>query len=187
MRRLAFLFLALTAGCASLTKPTAEALPAAAGPEKAPAAAPPAVAGPVKPPPEKKPAPRAPAPASSTTPAAAAAPAPALSATPGAPPSAGPRLDLKGLEQRLRDTRAIGVFTKLSLKNKVDDLLAKFRAYHDGRQPPTLTDLRPNYELLIMKVQSLIQKDDPTLSDDVARSREAIWSVLADKSKFTSI
>ena len=98
-----------------------------------------------------------------------------------------PPLDVAALKARLRDTNAIGIFTKLALKNQVDDLLAKFRTYHGGRQPPTLTDLRPNYELLIMKVQSLIQKDDPALADDVARSREAIWGVLADKSKFTLI
>src|SRR5262249_7854586 len=36
-------------------------------------------------------------------------------------------LDLRSLEQRLRDTTAIGVFTKLSLKNQVDDLLREFR------------------------------------------------------------
>jgi hypothetical protein len=156
MRRVALLFLALTAGCASMTKPPADAPPAVAGPAKAPA--------------ERKPAPGAPA-----------------TAAPAAKGGAAPHLDLKGLEQRLKDTSAIGIFTKLALKNQVDDLLAKFRAYHDGRKPPTLTDLRPNYELLIMKVQSLIQKDDPALADDVARSREVIWGVLADKSKFTSI
>ena len=130
----------------------------------------------------------APAPALATpapaTPVPAAA-APALPATARA--GAAPNLDLKGLEQRLKSTKAIGIFTKLALKNQVDDLLAKFRAFHDGRQPPTLADLRPNYELLIMKVQSLIQKDDPELADDVTRSREAIWGVLADKNKFTLI
>ena len=147
MRNFAFLFLALTAGCASMRKPPAGAPPAAA-------AAPPA----------------------------ASAPAPAAARA-----DAAPHLDLKGLEQRLRDTSAIGFFTKLSLKNQVDDLLGKFRAYHDGRQPPTLTDLRPNYELLMMKVLSLLQEDDPALADDVARSREGIWSVLADKKKFTLI
>ncbi len=160
MRNTAFLFLALTAGCASMTKPPADAPPAVAAPAKAAA--------------DKKPAPRAPATPASAAPAAAKA-------------GAAPHLDLKGLEQRLKDTHAIGIFTKLALKNQVDDLLAKFRAYHGGQQPPTLTDLRPNYELLIMKVQSLIQKDDPALADDVARSREAIWGVLADKSKFTLI
>jgi hypothetical protein len=142
---------------------------------------------------EKKPAPRAPAtpgsaapvPALATPAPATPAPAPALPAA--AKAGAAPNLDLKGLEQRLKSTKAIGIFTKLALKNQVDDLLAKFRAFHDGRQPPTLADLRPNYELLIMKVQSLIQNDDPELADDVTRSREAIWGVLADKNKFTLI
>jgi len=172
MRSLAFLFLALTAGCAGMTKPPVDAPPSAARTAKAPA--------------EKKPAPKAPATPAPAAPATPASAAPAAAA-PAAKAGAAPHLDLKGLEQRLKDTSAIGIFTKLALKNQVDDLLAKFRTYHDGRKPPTLADLRPNYELLIMKVQSLIQKDDPALADDVARSREVIWGVLADKSKFTSI
>ena len=39
-------------------------------------------------------------------------------------------LDFKLLGTRLRETRAIGVMTKLSLKNQADDLVAAFRAYH---------------------------------------------------------
>jgi len=154
MRILAFLLMALTAGCAGVTKPTSDAVASPAGPEQRAAAAP------------------------------AAAP---VAAPPAAKVDAAPHLDLKGLERRLKDTSAIGVFTKLGLKNKVDDLLVMFRAYHDGHQPPTLADLRPSYELLIMKVQSLIQKDDPSLAADVARSREAIWAVLADKTQFALI
>src|SRR5260221_12018223 len=54
---------------------------------------------------------------------AAPAPKPATAAAaPPAPPPP-PALNLASLEQRLRDTHAIGVFTKLSLKNQVDDLL----------------------------------------------------------------
>jgi hypothetical protein len=180
MRTLAFLFLALAAGCAGMTKP--------------PADAPPAVAGPVKAPADEKPAPKATPAASAAASGAHAAPvapathtAPTAPAAPVAQAAAAPHLDLKGLEQRLKATKAIGLFTKLALKNQVDDLLTKFRAYHGGQQPPTLTDLRPNYELLIMKVQSLIQKDDPALAADVAQSREAIWGVLADKNKFALI
>ncbi len=195
MRTLAILFLALAAGCASMTKPPADAPPAVAGPVKAPAGTKPAPRVPATPAPAAHVAHVAPAApvahAAPTAPAAHAVPAvPAAPAAPAAPvaqTAAAPRLDLKGLEQRLKATKAIGIFTKLALKNQVDDLLAKFRAYHEGRQPPTLTDLRPNYELLLMKVQSLIQKDDPVLSDDIARSREVIWSVLADKNKFSLI
>lgn len=173
LRAPAFLLLTLAAGCASLASAPGERVGAAEAPG-APAST--AAATP-------RPATRAPV--------AAAAPAPAAPTTAAARPAAaaepGPQLDLPGLEKRLKETDAIGLFTKLSLKNSVDDLVEKFRAYHGGRQPPTLADLRPSYELLIMKVQSLIQKDDPTLADDVARSREVIWSVLADKRKFATI
>lgn len=91
------------------------------------------------------------------------------------------------MEQRLRDTHAIGVFTKLSLKNQVDDLLSQFRAYHGGRQPPTLTDLRQQYELLLLKVVTLLQGGDAPLASAVSSSREAIWSILADPRKFSQI
>jgi len=130
-----------------------------------------------------EPPPRAPAAPRAQPPAAA--PAAPAAAKPAAPAAAA--LDLNGLEQRLRDTRAIGVFTKLSLKNQVDDLLSEFRTYHKGRTPPTLTQLRQQYEVLLMKVVTLLQDGDPTLARSVASSREAIWGVLTDPAKFANI
>jgi len=58
-------------------------------------------------------------------------PAVTAAAAARAPTAAGatPALDLTGLEQRLRETHAIGLFTKLSLKNQVDDLLANSRIF----------------------------------------------------------
>jgi hypothetical protein len=121
--------------------------------------------------------------APTTPPKAAAASAPPTSSKPAAPPP----LDLKGLEQRLRDTRAIGVFTKLSLKNQVDDLLAQFKDLHQGKSKATVAQLRQKYELLLMKVVTLLQDGDPTLASAVSSSREAIWDVLADPQKFAAI
>ena len=127
--------------------------------------------------------PRAPATAAiPSTSAAVAAPSP-----PRPPVAAAPALDLKGLEQRLRDTSAIGLFTKLSLKNQVDDLLAQFRAFHQGQSRNTLDQLRQKYELLLMKVVSLLQDGDPALANAVLFSREAIWSILTDPKKFAAI
>lgn len=95
-------------------------------------------------------------------------------------------LDLKSLENRLRETRAIGFFTKLSLKNQVDDLVGRFRRFHaDGRA--TLEDLRERYNLLFLKVLSLLQDDDPKLFRDITASREAIWDLLADPVKFRNL
>ena len=112
---------------------------------------------------------------SATTPAKPA-PAPA-------PTAAAPALDLKALEERLKGTDAIGVLTKLSLKNQVDDLVTRFRAFHAGSRPPTLAELRPTFDLLLMKVMSLLQDKDAALARDIQASREAIWGVLADAAK----
>ena len=144
--------------------------PAAATPVPAQAPA----AKPVSPP--AKPAPPSP-------PSAKPAPPPptAKPPAPQAAPPAQPTLDLKSLEARLKDTAAIGVLTKLSLKNQVDDLIARFLAFHDGNRPPTLSELRPAYELLLMKVLSLLQDKDAALARDINASREALWSLLTDR------
>ncbi len=102
-------------------------------------------------------------------------------------PAPKPTLNLTDLERRLRDTPAIGVFTKLSLKNQVDDLLNAFRdLYRDPNRRPT-AELRQRYDLLLLKVLSLLQDSDPPLAAAIAASREAIWSILADPEQFAKI
>ena len=94
-------------------------------------------------------------------------------------------LDFKSLGTRLRETRAIGVMTKLSLKNQADDLVAAFRAYHKRQGKATLAELRRSYDMLLLKVLSLLQDSDPALARDIVQSRAAIWGILADPRKFT--
>lgn len=119
-------------------------------------------------------------------PAAAPAPAAATVAAPATAPAAG-TLDLKSLEQRLRDTKAIGVFTKLALKNQVDDLLTGFRGHHSGKPRPPLPELRQNFDGLMLKVLTLLQDDDPALAKTILSSRDALWGILADPVKFAQI
>jgi hypothetical protein len=102
--------------------------------------------------------------------------------TPKAPP-----LDLAALEQRLKDTKAIGVLTKITLKNQVDDLLDQFRAYYQGKLRTDLASLRRSYDLLVLKVLSLLQDGDQALATAIAASREAIWGILSDPVKFATI
>lgn len=131
-------------------------------------------------------APPAKAPAKAAAPAAPAAkkePAPAAEAK----QQAAAPLDLNSLETRLKNTQAIGVLTKLTLKNQVDDLLNQFRAFYQGKLKTTLADLRRPYDLLILKVLSLLQDKDPPLAADLAASREAIWGILSDPVKFAQI
>jgi hypothetical protein len=112
--------------------------------------------------------------------------APRAVPAPAAPQPAAAPLDLESLESRLRQTSAIGRFTKLSLKNQVDDLIDRFRAYHRRQGSETLADLRRKYDMLFMKVLSLLQDSDPSLARDIVKSRTAIWSILEDPRKFTA-
>lgn len=96
-------------------------------------------------------------------------------------------LALDTLEQRLKNTPAIGVFTKLTLKNQVDDLLDRFRAHYEGRGGLTIPQLRQHYEQLLAKVHGLLKDGDPALAGAVVNSREAIWGVLTDPVKFAKL
>jgi hypothetical protein len=111
-------------------------------------------------------------------------PASLATAATGAPK---PQLDFKAMEQRLRDTSAIGVFTKLSIKNQVDDLLKAFRGYHSGHIPPSLDELHQRYDGLLLKVVTLVQDDDATLATSISASRGAIWERLSNKESFQAI
>jgi len=97
---------------------------------------------------------------------------------------AAPPLDLTSLETRLKETNAIGVMTKIALKNQVDDLLDQFRAFYAGKLKTTLAELRQPYDLLVLKVLSLLQDSDPSLAAAIVASREAIWGILSDPVKF---
>lgn len=122
--------------------------------------------------------PSAPAPAATIEPSAQA------EAPPGAPP--GPALDLAALESRLRDTDSIGLLTKIALKNQINDLLERFREHYLSGPSNDVASLRTPYDLLVLKVLALVQDGDPPLAGTIAGSREAIWSILADREKFNA-
>jgi hypothetical protein len=122
------------------------------------------------------------------TPSAAAPPAKseAAAAAPAKPQAAAP-LDLKSLETRLKETPAIGVFTKLTLKNQIDALLDQFRAFYQGKLKTSLADLRRSYDMLVLKVLALLQDADPPLASAIVGSREAIWGILSNPAKFAAV
>ena len=174
-RYAAVLLLLFTAGCAkvppdpraSQPQPEVVATQAAAQPVATPVA-----------PATLPPAPRVAAPRAPATPPPVAAPT--------APP-APLKLDLDALVAQLRATKAIGFFTKISLKNQVDDLMKQFREHYQGKSGRTMTDLRRSYDLLIMKVLSLLQDTDQKLALAIVSSREAIWALLSDQNKFANL
>ncbi len=102
-------------------------------------------------------------------------------------PQAAAPLDLKSLETRLKETQAIGVFTKLTLKSQIDELLGQFRAFYQGKLKTSLADLRRSYDMLVLKVLALLQDADPPLASAIAGSREAIWGILSNPAKFAAV
>ncbi len=91
------------------------------------------------------------------------------------------------LVARLRATKAIGFFTKLALKNEIDDLMDRFRRFHAGDGNTPLEKLRDHYNLLFMKVITLLQDGDPPLGQEIARARQILWAKLADPREFTRL
>jgi hypothetical protein len=76
------------------------------------------------------------------------------------------------------------VLTKISVKNQSDDLLERFRAYHRQQGAPPLSELRRSYDMLCLKLLTLLQDGDPPLAKAIDGSRAAIWEILADQKKF---
>jgi hypothetical protein len=176
------------ASATTATKPA----PAGTAPKPAPAttATKPAPAASTKTPPPstKKAPPAAQAQAKPpATPQTAKAPATKPQPAPPAKATTTSTLDLEALKAELKQTKAIGLMTKLSLKNKVDDLLDDFRKHHQGKSTPTLAELRSTYDLLMMKVLSLLQDRDQKLASEIVSSREQIWGLLADPKKFATL
>ena len=91
---------------------------------------------------------------------------------------------IANLVARIRETGAIGFFTKLALKNQIDDLLSEFREFHEGVSNTELAVLNDQFNLLLMKVITLLQDDDPKLFQDIVSAREFLWINLADIERF---
>jgi len=177
----AVLLLLLVAACTRVKPDTP-----VSGPKNAPTqpGAPPSAAKPAAP---AKPQPGAAAPAAPSGRATGPKAADKVASPVAKTPAAASTLDLKTLEAQLKDTKAIGFFTKITLKNQVDDLLDRFRQYYQGKAKLTLTDLRRSYDLLMLKVLSLLQDEDQMLASAIVSSREAIWRLLADPKTFATL
>ena len=103
------------------------------------------------------------------------------------PDTVAEQYDIKALVARLRDTSAIGFFTKLALKNQIDDLMDRFRRLHAREEETPLDRLRDQFNLLFMKVITLLQDGDPALGQEIARGREILWGKLADPREFVRL
>lgn len=93
-------------------------------------------------------------------------------------------LSLTSLETRLRITPALSVVEKLTMKSDIASLMASFRLAH-AAGAPEVEELRQPYDRLLSRIRARLGRD-PQLATDIAVSREAIWDVLSDRTKFAS-
>lgn len=102
----------------------------------------------------------------------------------GCPPVEEEIVDLQILADMLADTKAIGMFTKLSLKKDIEKMLSRLSKYHDGKSKFTLEQIEEQYNLLLMKIAIHLQDNDLTLHRHLCNAWLVIWEDLRDYDNF---
>lgn len=94
-----------------------------------------------------------------------------------------PVFDIDVLIERVKETDAVGVFTKLSLKNQIDDLLEHAAEVNQSPAPENVEKLRNEFEGLLLKTVTLLNNgEDYTLAEDIYLAREQLWkSIMENK------
>jgi hypothetical protein len=89
-------------------------------------------------------------------------------------------IDMEILTNRLKKTKAIGLFTKLAIRNDVSDLMNDVKRYRKKSMLDSkIEEIRESFEGLLMKIIALLD-DDPELSRDMYVGRELIWKSLLE-------
>jgi len=96
------------------------------------------------------------------------------------PPVKVANVDFKVLKERLKDTDAIGFFTKLAIRNDIVDLMDKIKQYRKKSQlKAKMKEIRSSFDGLLLKIIALLE-GDPNLSRDLYVGRESIWESLLE-------
>jgi len=89
-------------------------------------------------------------------------------------------VDFNVLKERLKNTDAIGFFTKLAIRNDILDLMDKIKTYRKHAMlNAKRAEIRRSFDGLLLKIIALL-KDDPELSRDLYVGRESIWESLLE-------
>jgi len=87
------------------------------------------------------------------------------------------------LAERLRQTNAIGFFTKLQLKGDIENLVKEVDDHYAGKNNATLMQLHERFQLLFHKIVTLVQNKDPQLAKDITSARQSLWEWVSDPNK----
>ena len=70
---------------------------------------------------------------------------------------------LDSLEDRLRESDAIGIMDKMDLSARVDGLIADFLLFHDGKSETDTGRLEERFHRLVFEAAWLVRDGDPML------------------------
>ena len=99
----------------------------------------------------------------------------------------GDDFDLNALVSRVSHSKALGFFTKLSLKQDIDRLVEDVRNYHGGSGDASLEQLHERYDIEIHKLVVLLQEKDRELVKSIDDGRDKLWAILSDDKKFATM
>ncbi|MDX8407448.1 MAG: hypothetical protein R8L58_03580 [Mariprofundaceae bacterium] len=89
-----------------------------------------------------------------------------------------PKINLAMLTERLKNTDAIGVFTKLAIRSDIMDLKDDIARYRQkSLLQSKMKEVRERFDGLLLKIMALLD-GDPDLSHDLYSARESIWESL---------
>ena len=89
-------------------------------------------------------------------------------------------VDIETLKTRLKETDAIGVFTKLAIRGDILDLVDQIKRYRkQAKLEAKLAEVRASFDGLLLKMVALLE-EDPSLSRDLYVSRESIWKSILE-------
>ncbi|MBL4775118.1 MAG: hypothetical protein JKY87_03575 [Mariprofundus sp.] len=91
------------------------------------------------------------------------------------------KVNVDVLKKRLRKTKAIGFFTKLTIRSDLLDLMRNIKRYRKKSiLNDKLTEVRISFDGLLLKIIALLDQD-PDLSRDLYVGREMIWQSLLEE------
>ena len=105
---------------------------------------------------------------------------PVVAPAPVAPSCA--TIDMKQLLKRIRDTRAMSMFTKMLLLPELEALAAEFKeARAAGMQADRVAEIRRKYEALLGRTARKIREGgDTQLASDMECNRDRAWGMLLE-------
>ena len=102
-------------------------------------------------------------------------------------PARGADLDVVTLKVRLRETSAIGLVTKIALKQDIERLIHGLADYHAGRTATPLATLHEMYSTLVTRTVGLLEHDETELARELTSSSDRLWTELSDPDRFAAL